>query len=275
MTETVTERRWSWTEEESAAIRQCYPDGGWKACQPLMPYRTLHAIRRYASALGVRYLASGKPRPELRRNNHDPATDQAIADFYQAPKWGGLKRLAAQTGRRADYLKRRATELGVVVARMKTPDWSDKERNRLHELAAMDPRIIQRILVEEGYPPRTATAIVVERVRLGAQLSTARADAGWYTMNQLAPLVGVSRKTVMRWISHGWLVAHRGNTDRQDDFWLVHERDLRTLLMNHAESIPTHKWNRRFLVDVLAQPAKKTILHPPARQETLHGFHPR
>lgn len=259
-----------WTPEEDAIIREHYPTGGTAACLRHLPDRSMNAVRRRASALNIGYQAKDRTRPELQRK-HLPEIDAQIIAFYQAPQWGGLKELKRRTGKSVGYLKHRAAELGVAVIRHKPPEWTEAEEDRLMELAALHPGVVRRKLIAEGFPPRSITGIVVHQKRLGLRVVRARQDVGWYTATQVGKLVGKDRKCIIGWIERGWVRAERANTLRVDDFWMIHEQDLKKMLLDHAERLELHRWDRRFLVQVLGDPAPKLsirqVMNPEPRKE--------
>jgi hypothetical protein len=171
----------------------------------------------------------------------------ALARQFAIPKW---------------RLKRRAMELGISIPRLKTPYWTEAEVEYLHTIAHLNLTVIRKKLIAAGYPVRTVTAINLKIKRSHITREVARADAGWYTATALGALCNKDIKSVTRWIERGWLKACRGQTGRTPqqggDFWLIHDQDIRRMVIEHAEQMDFGRWDRRFLVDVLTAPNTKT-----------------
>ena len=200
-----------------------------------------------------------------------PAIDAALATAYAKGIVPGetLPALARATARSMAWLKRRANWLGISRVSRKQPPWREEELELLAENAQFHPRVVQKKLKAAGYS-RSATAIVVKRKREGYGIAQARMDAGWYTQQGLAAMVGKDAKTIAIWIANGYLKAKPLGTARQDaqhhDFLMIHEKDVREFVRQNAELIDFGRWNRRFLADVLIDPAPRTpfpTLNPP------------
>lgn len=189
----------------------------------------------------------------------DPEIDEALRVAYAKGIVPGvtLTALSKRFARSKSWLKARALKLGVVVVRVKAPDWSDDEIEALCGLGHFHPRVIAKKLVQRGFPRRTATGIKIKLTRNNIGCVMARQDAGWYSSIGLGRLVGRDGKCVVRWIEAGWLKAERQHTERtaaQGDHWLIHEQDIRAMAERHAENMDFGRWNRRFLADCLINP---------------------
>ncbi len=189
--------------------------------------------------------------------------DEALRTAYSKGIVPGktLPALAKRYRRPKSWLKTRAIQLGLPVQRIKMPHWKDDEIEALCAIAHHHPAVIARRMVKKGYPRRTQTAIVVKLKRLKIYRSVCRADAGWYTGTGLAEMIGKDSHLIVRWIDSGWLKAHRAGSSRtgqqNGDFWLIHERDIRDMVRERAETLELGRWDRRFLADVLIDPKPK------------------
>jgi hypothetical protein len=75
-------RTWTgWSEEEHAVLRLYYPEGGTKACVPLLQNRKPHSIRVMAARLGLfTSVRGGRPRMTPREPAPAPEADSPVAE---------------------------------------------------------------------------------------------------------------------------------------------------------------------------------------------------
>lgn len=93
----------SWTEAEDAVMHSRYPELGPTRIGPLLPGRTLKAIKLRAGQLNVKC---------MRYREWSPESDEAIRARY--PSEGG-NTLAAEQGVDPNIIRKRAERLGVKV----------------------------------------------------------------------------------------------------------------------------------------------------------------
>ncbi len=100
----------SWSKAEDAILAEHYSDGGTGACAPLLPKRTIHAIRMRAAGLRI---VCGKG--FAREHNW---SDQELADLRKLYPIGGAKAVAPHvpTRSRACIIKK-ANTLGIHCGR--------------------------------------------------------------------------------------------------------------------------------------------------------------
>jgi hypothetical protein len=171
---------------------------------------------------------------------------------------GALKELAEAIRRPRWYVSRRARELGLKSPRFKEKPWTAAEIEILHETAHINTANARQHFLRAGFN-RSETAIQVKRKRECINTTLARQDAGLYTANQIAEMLGVDNKTVTRWISMSELRAKRRGTDRLEtqggDMWQVSEKDLREFIVSFPLRVELRKIpdsNRVWFIDLLA-----------------------
>ena len=127
---------------------------------------------------------------------HDPTAE--IDALSARPGWNqGLPaRVAAQVGRPKWWCYRRALALELSQPARNQPVFS-KQEDELAALAHLGPASVSRKPAAAGYR-RSQTAIKVWLKCLGTSRRQARLDEGLMTATQLASVVGVDAKTVLR-----------------------------------------------------------------------------
>ncbi len=243
-----------WTTREEKLLGEHYPKGGINACLAHLPGRSATAIYNHAALLGLQAPATQKHDFRRQRWTSSDHIDAAIRRVYQrTPAKGDIDALALAVGRPRWWVTKRASKLGLITPRFKEPDWTDAEREILHDNFHRAPRTIQRMLKRAGYV-RTETAISVMGKRLGAT----REDPLHVTASGLATLMGVDAKTVTGWIARGLLKARRRDTNRSaaqggDHHW-IHLRDVRTFIVDNAAVVDIRKVDKFWFIDLLAHP---------------------
>jgi hypothetical protein len=247
-----------WTTREDAILREAYPRGGARAVRAELPHRSVHAVRSRASLLKL-------PAPiEIQRGikpriwESSPAIEAEIRRVYaQAPTPGAIDNLAARIHRPRWWVGRQAAKMGIVQPRFRAPDWTEAEDELLERLAHLDAEQAMRRMRKAGFA-RTTTAVAVRRKRLGIKVSAARTDAGLYTANGLAKLLGIDIHQVLRWIEREGLPARRRGTARTEvqggDQWEIREPALRQWMKTHAQLIDLRKADvsRFWFINLLA-----------------------
>lgn len=243
-----------WTCREEKVLRDTYPDGGVKACLPLLPGRSASSIYQRAQQIGVR------PRLKMggaqrQRWSTTPQIDAVITRVYQsAPTKNAINRLAATLARPRWWVSKRAVKLGLVAPRFKEPPWTENEIEIAARNAHKHPDVIAHILAKSGYK-RTPTAIVLRLKRCGRVMGR-DADPDHYTASALAKLFGVDCKGVRTWIAKGWLKAKKRGTERTPeqggDEWWVHRRDIRRFVIENTAVVDLRKVEKFWFVEMLA-----------------------
>lgn len=186
-----------WTTREVAILRAHYAMGGAAACAAQLPQRSLAAIQNKAKQLGLR--APQSP-PRQRRWASSEAMDAEIRRVYRTePRKNAVNALAERIQRPRWWVSKRARQLGLIAPRFKEPAWSKEELALLEQHAHKADEVIARILRRAGFS-RSASAIHVKRRRVKLTVVDGRRDAGLYSANEVAALLGVDAKTVTRWI---------------------------------------------------------------------------
>jgi hypothetical protein len=237
-----------WTTREETVLRERFPDGGYRACAPLLPGRSSCAIYAHAHSLGLK-----APGGERRSDNYETsdAIDAVIKRTYQGEvRKGMVAQIARTLGRPRWWVTARARRLGVVAPRFKEADWTEEELSIAAGNAHRHPGTIRRMLARAGYQ-RSETAIVVKLKREGQT----RADPDHFTATGLAGLMGIDAKTVMRWIEKGGLKAGRRGTNRSeaqggDQYW-IHRKDLRRFIAENAAAVDLRKVDKFWFIDLL------------------------
>lgn len=243
-----------WTGAEVKIVRLNYPVGGVNACLPLLPGRSTSSIYQRAGLLGLHASDKGKRGIPRERWTVSPAIDAVIQRAYQrTPTKGDLQRLAQTVGRPRWWVSKRASALGLVTPRFKSPPWTEAEDEIITSRAHQSPESLSRRLRGLGYQ-RTATAVTVRLKRLGATTE----DPDHYTAHGLAKLFGIDQHAVTAWIAKGWLKAKRRGTERVapqgGDQWWIHRRDVRAFIIDNAAAVDLRKVDRFWFIDLLATP---------------------
>lgn len=249
--------RYFWTMPETAIVRGQYPVAGVEACLAQLPHRTRGAIYQQAFKLGLRCAAESKRGRPRQRYRHDVFSDAAILETYRArPTKNAVNRLAQRLGKPRWWVYKRAIRMGLTVPRFAEPAWSEAEIELLAEHSHKNLDVISRILRKHGFK-RTPTAIRVKQKRMQIGVTAARREAGIYSANQIAALLGIDRKGVTRWIHLGYLdVAKRGTAhDESRDHWEVTTAALRRFIVAHPECIDLRKVDKLWFIELLGRAA--------------------
>jgi len=242
-----------WTTREEALLRQHYPTGGVVACLSHLPGRSAAAIYNHAGTLELQAPATQKHDFRRQRWTSSDHIDAVIRRTYQrTPAKGDIDALAATINRPRWWVTKRASKLGLVTPRFKEPEWTDAEREIVHDNFHRSAKTIQRMLKRAGHV-RTETAITVMGKRLGAT----REDPHHVTAHGLATLMGVDSKAVSGWIARGLLKARRRGTDRTasqggDQYW-IHLRDVRSFIIENAAVVDIRKVDKFWFIDLITQ----------------------
>ena len=235
-----------WTTVEVAKLKQYYSSKGCRGCLPLLPGRTVDAIRTKASSLGLQTV-----RTSVARRIHiaTDEIDQAIRSTYantKNRKNGFLLKLSARTDRPQWWLQRRAAALGLTIGRIKEPNWTPDE-DRLVSAWVRDGWGIGKIkagLKCAGHA-RSAGAIR-ERIR-GLELKFDRdpETTGYYNMDQASQLMGVARSTIDRWIDKYGLPA------KKNGHWRIRRDRLRQWIRDNPIHIDLSKVDKYWFIGLM------------------------
>lgn len=236
-----------WTVPEVSALRANYPVGGIDAVAPLLPNRTRYAIYQKAQLLKLRSTVM----PAVRESYpQDDEIDARIRRVHEGPMArGALLELAQRINRPAWWVSRRARQLGLKTPRFREPPWSATELELLRTTAHIGTCNARKHFLAAGFN-RSETSIQVKRKRERISVVAARQDAGTYHAHEVAELLGVDGKTVIRWINFGELKARKCG-----DFWFVQERDIRKFVISHPLRVELRKIpdsNRVWFIELLA-----------------------
>lgn len=240
--------RGAWSEEEIALLREYWPQGGFLAVAPHLPGRTRPATNNMALRLGIRAPMPVGCRGEASRHYlQDDSVDAAIVAAYQARK--SVKALAFKLGRPEGWVKYRALNLGVRIARQRNPAWTDEELNILWERGGRSLATIQKSLARQGYQ-RSQHAIKTILHKRGIDTTPDN-----YTASEFSRLMGVCDHVVIGWIQKGWLKARKYQRLAIDNvapgrFWITPSA-ARAFIIESVAHINLGKCDKYWLVDLL------------------------
>lgn len=158
-----------------------------------------------------------------------------------------LPKLAPRT---KSQIYTRAIKLGILQPLTKPLPWAEAEIEIVEKHAHRHDHYIQQRLKAAGFS-RTINAIHVYRGRYVAGLRQGKIDAGIYTANQVAHIVGAESKTVTAWINKGWLKAKRGAVHGPNVSYEIKAADLRQFLIHHIGYCDLSRCDKYTLIDVL------------------------
>ena len=241
-----------WKTTEDALLRQHYSNQGPEYCVTLLG-RSLSSIYSRAQSLGLKpptVVRKGRPRMRWRTTEE---IDALIRAAWLDPDKGYALRAAAQVGRPKWWCCKRAIAMGLAQPSLRQPDWTVREDELLASLAHLSPDTIARKLKASGYT-RSPTAVTVRLKRLRVSRRQAKLDEGLMSANQLAGVMGVDLKTVLRWIERETLPAvRRQATDDEDsrgNYEIATPR-LRSWLAGRAALVDLRKVDKYWFFDLV------------------------
>jgi hypothetical protein len=186
------------------------------------------------------------------------AQDAAIRHVYAVSDYASRRRRMAEakkkTGLDKGQIYYRATVLGCVTPRKRSFYWTDEEIEILAKFSHETPQNIRLRLMQAGYPPRTAGAIGQARLKKLDGAIQARADAGWYSGNGVAEILGVTSNTVCLWVRKGWLRAERSGIKTRDgdtEKYNISVDYLREFIINYTAHVDLARMDKFLLIDIL------------------------
>jgi hypothetical protein len=233
-----------WKTTELTIMRQHYPTEGVRACVALLPHRTRGAITQRARLMG---LAAPKQRRKSPAYKADEWTDAQIRKTYESGlRRGDRRRLEQRLNRPGWWITKRAVAMGLAIPARRDPAWTEAETKLLEDTLTLDPHKAAIRFRRAGFA-RSATAIAVMRQRMGM-----RQQRDTYTANELAGLMGVELKKIVRWIADNRLQAKRRGTARDEkDPWEIKPAAVRALIIGYTAEIDIRRCNKFWLVDLL------------------------
>ena len=227
----------SWTEAESAVVREHYPTTGYKKCLELLPHRTEDQIRAFVSR---HHIYSDSQRSRRKWPLPTPDGDEILRRAYRhAEKTPSVKAIAKSTGWPASWVQYRAAELGLT--RRKTgavgipgTGWTPEE-NALIESGLEDGITVGSIhkrLKKAGFR-RSMSAIQTHISKL--KLSFNR---DFLNASDVAAYFSVDAKVVTQWIHRGFLRASKAKGPSRIDrgeawYWSISRHDLARFLRKY------------------------------------------
>jgi len=255
--EGLPHRRWS--SAELAILREYYPTEGLDGCLARLPRRSAAAIYCQAAKRGVQAApdSTGRRGGRPRVWASSPSIDAAIRQCYENPGARKVRELAAELGRPAWWVKKRALKLGLVVPRFRQPEWTSEEDQVLERLAGMSVEAVQRAVLKVSGVRRSPSAINMrrKRLRLGMRDRDDNLSAA-----QVAGLLGVDTKVITRWIHLGLLAHRRRQTERTatqgGDPYVIKRSAIRRFCATHPHQVARHlrKVDALWFIDLLVNP---------------------
>jgi len=240
--------RSAWSDVEIDILREYWPQGGFMAVSPHLPFRTKPAINNMALRLGVKAPSPCACRGALsKRYPQDDSIDEAIVAAYRNRK--SVKALAFRLGRPEGWIKYRALNLGVRIAKKRNPSWTEEEIEIVWEGSGRSLSTIQKLLSRKGYK-RSQHAIKTILHKRGIDTTPDN-----YTASEFARLMGVCEHVVTGWIQKGWLKArksHRMVVDPTEPlkFWITPSA-AREFITESVANINLGKVDKYWFVDLL------------------------
>lgn len=248
----VAGRKRFWKTTEDALLREHYTTHGPEYCTTLLG-RSTSSVYSRAHALGL------KPPPVVRKGgprmrwHTTEEIDALIRAAWLDPDKGYALRAAIQVGRPKWWVCKRAIALGLAQPVLRQPEWTPAEDELVRSLAHLAPANIARKMKAAGHP-RSPAAVTVRLKRLGVSRRQARLDEGVLSANQLAGVMGVDVKTVLRWIERENLPAVRrqmNDDEASRGSYEIAAPRLRSWLAGHAALVDLRKVDKYWFFDLV------------------------
>jgi hypothetical protein len=180
--------------------------------------------------------------------------DRIIRDGYIKKERNRLGRVASMLRIPKSTIQKRAVTLGLTTPSGNRREWVEEEVAILELNAHYSIETITRKLQAKGFS-RSASSVRNKLFKLNLNKRDEMFAQGIYTTNSLALCIGHSSQTILRWIKNGLLAASHAGTDRvgeqNGDYWLINNKGVRKLLMEHTAYVDFTKIEKYWLVDVL------------------------
>ena len=241
-----------WTREELDLLSREWPHGGLKAVRHLFPHRSDISLAGRASFLGLRITT----RKTYTAYPQSDFVDAAIKREYANGRRPDLKSLEKAIGRPRGWIKYRAGVLGVRTEWTKGGRvWVKQEDDILEACrnAGMGVSAARARLKRAGYQ-RTLGAVCsrIDTLKLGF-------GREWWSLNEVAQLMGVDSHKVADWANAGLLRADRriGNSNmgqpvlERYKMWSVTRESLQKFMLSHPERWDHRRMRKEVLLDLL------------------------
>lgn len=185
-----------------------------------------------------------------------PEHDAKIRELYTPPYVRG--RIAHQARRwncKVNDIVHRRDQLGIqaLCPQGTRKPWGADEIELLNQNPHLTHHDLRLLMRRNGFE-RTANAIQILRFRQGwrNQVERDEVTAG-YTCNGLADLMGVSSRTVWRWIKQGQLKAKKEGGDQRCDCYRIAAKSVRHFMQNYISLWEPGKVDKYWLMDILTK----------------------
>ena len=156
----------------------------------------------------------------------------------------------AKTGRSNEQCYCRALQLGCTYPlNPKRKAWTPTEDEMIEQFAHLSPPAMRKKLKRRGFT-RSESAIIKRRQYFGINYREERRDAGIYTADDAAEILGVSGPMVGLFIKRGWLKAQKTG-DASRNAWNITASHLREFVIHHTAHIRIEKVDKYAFVDLL------------------------
>lgn len=236
-----------WTDEEREILRQLnetHPPTEIAQVIDRTPSSVLNERKRLK--LPCRVYQKIEPTAEM---------DAAIREGYTHTHRGACKRLGQRFGVPAGWIKSRARKLGLTrcSGQAYLATWTAEEDAMILELQERGgAKYIWNRMRKAGYN-RSMHAIENRIYHLGS---------GWkgrdiYNATELADAMGITSKTVCKWIRIGLLKGHKENPSGLHDTeepwrWMIKHKDAREFLINNVNAYRLSQVNKYWFVATIA-----------------------
>ena len=189
------------------------------------------------------------PVPTSRRrspSNHRWTEDER--DFIRREYQGTHASRAAIAGRLnvSPYaVAGQITKMGIAK-RSDRRAWTDEQDWQLHDLAPqLNPAQIAKRL------KRSINSVTLRMKRLGIDRKT---HDGWFTLREVANILGKDHKWIRRRIENGALPARRHHTPTNDErhMWHINEKDLAIFIRRYPQDLDGRNIDLILVVDLIA-----------------------
>lgn len=161
-------------------------------------------------------------------------------------------RYVAMTRWTGKQVYHRALQLGAIKSKVKEPNWSDAEIDFILSQSGFCVQHIRKKMIKAGFPVRTLSAIGDRLRKEAGSVKVARQDAGVYSGNEVADLLGVDSKTVSSWCRQGLLRGvYSENSYGPHHAWRIKEKDIRRFVIDHVGRVNFARCDKFWLVDLL------------------------
>ena len=160
--------------------------------------------------------------------------------------------VAAQLKLPEHWVRSRAMALGLAISHRRMPPWSEEEDNYICENRHLHYDVLRNRLKNRGWY-RSSGAILNRLYQLGQ--STQRTGNS-YSIHYLASLLGVTEKTIGRWVRLGWLPAKARSPGKNHHGapveYAITPQAVRKFLITHTHYVDISQADKHWLISLLA-----------------------